>query len=321
MADAQDLIDPATLAEALAAGGFALTAAQTAASAMFITDASKLICRTAGRYFALTAYDEVRQPLPGQPDKGEPDCVFLAYPPVQSVTRLAGGRTTALTVSNTDTATNQRATAAFAFTGDPEITVTRTGLTLTRVASGVATTGALAFAVYPTVAALAAAVVALGGGWSASVASGMGGWASADLYGDLAPQGCLSGTPGAAFDVFGTDLTGAGLDYARGVLSLPPAQGGYGAGPGAWRQWPGDVPPGGGYLPAVRCSYSGGWATVPEPVRRACAELVKYAFERVGTDGTLKTESAKDYSYAVREAWDAVPPWVRQVALGYKVYR
>src|SRR5690606_18715496 len=65
-----------------------------------------------------------------------------------------------LTVKNTDTATNQLA----------RVSVSSSGMSLSRTASGVTSESTLAFATYTTLSALATAINALGNGWTATVA-------------------------------------------------------------------------------------------------------------------------------------------------------
>jgi hypothetical protein len=324
VADPQDLITVGYLSSTLAAGGYTLTAAQVTAAPSLITSASKLICRECRRYFALAQYDEVLTPYPGQPDKGEPDFVVSSYFPLQSVSRVASGRTPGLVVANANPALNQRATAQFALTGDPEVSVVRTGLTLTRYASGVQTVNAFTWTLanpFTTVQAVADQINAIGdgGGWKATVGNGLGGYPAADLYGPPGPLGALGGA-GVSLDLFTADLQ-ADVDARTGTVFLPyPASSG---GPGPDEFWPGTAASAGrsGWREAVRLTASAGWAVAPEPVQEAAAELVKATLDRIGSDGALKGEKAKDYSYEVRESWDALPPWVRQKLSRYKAVR
>jgi hypothetical protein len=241
---------------------------------------------------------------------------------VISITRLMTGWDAALTVRNTDPATNQLASVAYDFIGDPEIAQTRTGIILKRVASGVTTTNTIVFADAPTISALAAAINGLGNGWSAAAQSQYALWPSADLYGPLTPQGCL-GSQGASLGLFATPLDAAALETSTGNVTLPLAwNGGVYTGPGGWWMWPNssDVPFGSAALrPDVRVSWRAGWEVVPMPVQRACAELIKATLDRLSADGALKSEAAKDYSYTLRDAWDAMPPWVTQTLGRYKV--
>src|SRR5919201_2024235 len=113
------------------------------------SDAIQKWCR---RDFALRSYDELYN---GNGDRR----LLLRQYPLQSVESVRYRPVTVLKVINNSTATNQQARVA----------VTSSGLTLTRTASGVKITVAVAFSDYPTLAALASAITARGNGWSAKV--------------------------------------------------------------------------------------------------------------------------------------------------------
>ncbi len=94
----------------------------------------------------------------------------LRLRPIQSVLRVATGRVTVLTVTNTDQATNQMASVAMAVAGDVEWPdLQYVGLNLSRLASGVETVVSVDFATYPTIQAVADRINALGHGWQATV--------------------------------------------------------------------------------------------------------------------------------------------------------
>ncbi len=320
MADPIDLASLSFVQAQLAAGGMTLSTAQTTALPSLITAASGEIQRICRRLFNVNTYDEIQAPYRGQPDKGEPDWVDLSCLPVVvgSVTRCASGRTTALTVANTSTA-NQRALVEFTATGDPDVCVTRTGLKLTRVASGTTTTNTLTFASYPTVSALAAAVTALGNGWTATASTTLALWPSVDLYGSLGP---LSATgTGCSLDLFGLDLAGYSIDHRRGAVYLPSLRGTRGVTDWAWGTAAEDETLTGaaGWRGAVRVTYQAGFATVPLVIQEACAEAVKAALYRLKTDDALQSESAKDYSYTLRQVVPGLPDGVRQAIHSYRL--
>jgi len=323
MANAQDLTTTGFVATVLSDYGDALSDAQQTAIPGLITAASYEICRMCHRWFAVNTYDDVKAPNRGQPDKGEPDWIELTGFPVVvgTMTRCATGRTVALTVTNTDSATS-RALVEFTATGDPDVCLTRTGLTLTRVASGVATTATLAFADYPTVAALSAAIVALGNGWTTQITDSFSTWASVDLYGPLGPMSARQTPGGCQFDVFGDDLYGYNLDLSRGSVYLPssrslrtPAGGWY------WPTAPEDETLFGGVgnRSAVRVTYQAGFSTIPNNLQLACAEAVKASLARLATDDALQSESAKDYSYNVRSVLPGLPQHARDAINSYRV--
>lgn len=317
MSDSYDLI---TLPRALNAFPGGLTTDQQATLPALITAASKAILRYCGRPFALASYDEVAVPRMGQWDRGESDLVQLRYFPVQSVVRVAAGRTTALSITNTSPA-NQRATVAPVLAGDPEWQTSWTGLSLARTAYGVAGATTLSFATYPTLDALASAINALGLGWSAVATDSLGAYPSADLTGPDGPQGA-KGASGATFDLFPADLARYRLDAASGLLMLSGYDGG-GNLPGNIYQWPGtsglDLLS--GWMGEVRVSYTAGWSTIPEPVQQACAIAVQSMYYDQVTANVFTSQTIGDLSYTIAQPDTSLPESALQILRQYKVYR
>src|SRR5262249_10322088 len=102
--------------------------------AVLITAVSEMIEKFCKRHFTSRSFDELYN---GTGDRR----LLLREYPIQSVQSVRYRPVTVIKVQNTDTATNQRATAA----------VTSTGLTLTRVAAGVTNTDtSTTFAGFPT---------------------------------------------------------------------------------------------------------------------------------------------------------------------------
>ena len=295
MADAaNDLISLAQATAQLPAG------TDTTFAAYLITGVSKQIARYLGRYVVQATYDEIRMPMPGDPYRNQPDSIHLHQYPLISVARVAGARTTALTVSNTDATTNQRASIQLVTTGDPEIQLTSTGVTLTRVASAVTTTATLTWAAYPTVTTLAAAINALGGGWLATPTTALASYASADLIAPFAPLGCLAGTPGASLDLFATDLSLLEIDRPSGTLLIGPQSIPFGPSPSFG--WPNATPTDstfGAFGRPVRVTYSAGWATVPEQIQQACLTAVQDSYYDVKITTAFKSKRIGDLSYEV----------------------
>src|SRR4051794_31426606 len=162
---AKDLI---TLARAKQAIQSITDSSQDTLLQALITALSDAIEKYCNRYLVARNFDELYN---GDGDRR----LLLRQYPVQSVQSVRYRPVTVLKVTNSDTSTNQQA----------RVSVTSTGLTLKRVASGVGTTSTLAFGTYVTLTALANAVTALGSGWSAQVpgdATDYGKWPSADLY-------------------------------------------------------------------------------------------------------------------------------------------
>jgi hypothetical protein len=287
-----------------------LNNAQAAILPTLITAASREIQRFCGRLFPLTTYSEILTPEGGRQDRGEPASAKLSAFPVQSVASVLTGRSGVLTIKNTDTTTNQFAQVSFSVTGDVEyFDLTYTGLTLSRTASGVTTTSTVTFAANVTLAALAAAINALGNGWSAAVQSSYGLWPSASLVGVREPKNALSN--GACLDLFTQPATSYDVDRAAGILRCygwgGGGAGGFGFGGGFGDPWGGAFDGMGGYGGALgwgqyQCTYTAGWATIPENLQQIAAEVVKGMFARLSIDPALKSETADKYTWAARDS-------------------
>lgn len=256
------------------------TSADDATIETLITAASRAIQRYCRRDFAATAYDELYH------GSATPRLLLRQYP-IIAVQAVRCRPATVLTVTNTDTALNQQARVA----------VTATGLALTRVASGVSTTNAVTFAGNATLTALAAAVVGVGSGWTAQVLGDYGSWPAADLR---APQGARSarGRP-AGLQLHTAELTDFRIDERRGWLLRA--------------AWPGGVH-------NFRVQYTAGYATVPEDVQEACAELVATWFVQRGRDLSLRAENAGgSYSYEA-DVHAQLPRRLRAVLKPYRAH-
>ena len=249
-----------------------------------IAAASRAIQRYCRRDFVSAGYDELHS---GRGTRR----LLLRHFPILGVDSVRCRPAMVLSINNTDTGTNQQARVA----------VTATGLALVRVASGVPTTNTLTFAASVTLAALAGAVNALGNGWSATVASGFGNWPAADLRG---PQGSLSAWgQNAGLKVHTEELTDYQVDDLRGWLLRPAAEDFWSSG-----------------FQNYRVQYTAGYATVPEDVQEACAELVATWFQQRGRDLSLHAEStAGTYSYAAAGG-DDLPGRIRALLRPYRHY-
>ncbi len=195
----------------------------------------------------------------------------LRHFPLVKVTRVAYDPTTVLTVKNTATTTNQRAS----------VRITSTGLELIRVASGTVTTDtSVTWAGNATLSAVAAAATALGNGWQGQVKGSYGSWRSADLR-DF--QGHLNAlNVEAPLKIHVQELSEYDIDDKRGWL----IRGSSPAFPGDGLVWSG----GAGFW---RVIYTAGWSTVPEDVQEACAEWVAMLFWQTKRDpGSIMRRTA-----------------------------
>ena len=309
-----DLITQDYLAAALA--DYQLTANATAQLPALAAAASRLVRDWCNRQFTRQTFDELYTV-----DRRSP--LVLDESPVNQVLRLSTNPTAVLTVGQSDTTTNQRATAQLATTGNADVGLVVTGLTLTRYASGVAYAASFPFSASVTIQALAAAIVAYGQGWTAAAVSPYGLYPTADFR---AVQGVLPalGANVASLKQHVDDLP-FNLDERTGILDL--CEAGDDRDPWSSPSWGptqdtsfGDTRVRGGYL-AVRCLYDAGFDTVPEAVQQATVEVAKAMLERNRTDSTLNGEGDGVYQWTARISIDALPDSVRQTVALYRSTR
>ena len=257
----------------------ALAAANVGYFASVVSAASSAIRAECHRDFTVSSYDEYHSGVPNQ------RVLRLRQFPVVAISRVATA-VTALQVNNSGAAV-QRATVA----------TTATGLTLVTVSSGVASTTALPYSSYPTLAALAAAIAALGAGWSAQTLSGAYGsfaaWPSADLKVTQGAVTALAG--GAMLEIY--------EDYRAGGWPCDGwADADWAASPGAWRL---DAQTGElfGYWPRgqlnIRVDYSAGFAVVPEAVQEACVQLAADLYGQSQLNGAVQSARLGSASYSL----------------------
>jgi hypothetical protein len=271
------------------------------------SDAIQKYCR---REFAVRSYDELYD---GNGDRR----LMLRQYPLISVESVRYRPVTVLKVINSDQATNQQA----------RVTVTQTGLTLLRVASGVRVVDtSITWATYPTLHAVATAVVALGNGWSAQAIGGAAGdygsWPSADLYippsygNGTTSQGALTARgENAELKLHTYELAGYQWDVRGWLLRAIPY-----TDPELLHPedlvWPVGVN-------NFRIQYTAGYPIIPEAVQEACASWVAERWNLTKRDPSLHSQASTvggnptSYVYEV-DSSDDPPP--RIVAL-LKPYR
>jgi hypothetical protein len=253
------------------------------------SDAIEKYCR---RHFYSRSFDELYN---GTGDRR----LLLREYPVQSVQAVRYRPVTVLKVINNNTSLNQQA----------RVQVTATGLSLTRVASGVSSTDSTAlFATYPTLISLSNYVNTLGNGWSAQIVgdSGAGGgtgdyglWPSQDLYvppsyGDgVQSQGALTarGT-NAELKMHTYELSGYQWDPRGWLLRAIPY-----TDPELLHPedlvWPVGVN-------NFRVQYTAGYTTIPEAVQEACAVWVAIAYDLTLRAPTLTRQNVPGQ---ISQAW------------------
>ena len=259
-----DLITSARAKENINQASF--SSAENTTIADLVTAVSKAVQRYTHRDFSATAYDELY-------DGSDDGRLILNHYPIVSVSRVAFGPVTVLKITNTS-ASNQRATVQLASNVTElggSVIRTSTGLSLTRVASGVSSTDtSVTWGGNATLQAVANAVNALGNGWSATVVSGYENWASSDLR---ALQGSLGAkNMQAELVVHVNELNWFDIDHERGWLRrsrglLTP-----------WDEETGRQPDFTRIPNYWRVIYTAGFATVPEDVQEACAQWVSALF-------------------------------------------
>jgi hypothetical protein len=278
-----------------------------------LSDAIEKYCR---RDFISKSYDELYS------GSGDHRLLLREYP-IQSVQSVRYRLVTVLKITNNNQAVNQQARVA----------VTSTGLTLTRTASGVATTDtSVTWAGNPTIQSAVNAVNALGNGWSAQAVGdpgGMGGsgdyglWPSADLYvkpsyGDgTSSQGALNARGVfAELRLHTYELSGWQFDPRGWLLRAIPYT-------DPELMHPEDLiwPVG---LNNFRVQYTAGYTTVPESVQEACAEWVAIAYYGTIRDPGL---AAQDVPGSLAQKWASVrtenlkpPASVAQLLAPYRRY-
>ncbi|MDR3638797.1 MAG: hypothetical protein P4L84_33630 [Isosphaeraceae bacterium] len=296
-----------------------------------VTAASRAVQRYCRRWFLLQSYLEIRTPQPGQWDKGDPDLILLGQYPIVGPARLRTGRQYAVQVVNNDNVTNQEAYVGFTTSGDPDISLTNTGLTLTRVASGVQTVDTISWSVsppYTTTQDVVNAINALGGGWNAVLQSpALAKLGAYNLYGSEGSSGALA-TSQCMLNIFSRDLSCARIDVASGTVFLAAdasGYGNYGSGLGSDWLWPGgiDSPTGAGnFRPEVLCSYQAGYATIPQDVQTAVLAIIKVLLQELQTNTRYDSETAADATVRLAEIGErTMPKSVKKLLAPWRIHR
>lgn len=190
-------------------------------------------------------------------DGMDDDVLLLRHYPVTALERVAADPAAVLRIENTSPSV-QRAS----------VRVSSSGVTLTHVVSGVATETTIPFASAVTLGDLADDIVVLGNGWSATVLEDPE-RASADLAG--CPGTWAARAAPAELRVHVRDVTDYELEPRIGVLTRPLG-------------WPGGAS-------AYRVVYSAGYATIPDDVQEACAQIVAQLFWQTRRDPGLAQET------------------------------
>jgi hypothetical protein len=273
-----------------------------------ITSASRAVQKYCRRDFVAQAYDELYN------GNGDRRLILRQYPLV-SVQSVRYRPVTVLKIQNN-----------LANTPIARVSVSNVGLTLVRVTSGVTSTDtSVAFASNATVVALQNAVNALGNGWSAA-GQGYDQWPGADIYcpnGIVGSAGPLPSSQGALtaagqfaeLKLHTYELAGYQLQQRQGWLlrAIPYTD------PELLHPedliWPVGIN-------NFRVQYTAGYATVPEDVQEATAQLIASWFVQRGRDLTLQSESTHgSYSYSAAVNQGQMPDRVRALVRPYRYHR
>jgi hypothetical protein len=270
--------------------------------------ASRAVQKYCRRDFVQTPYDELYNGL------GDRRLVLRMYP-LLSVQSVRYRPVVVLKIQNN-----------LANTPIARASVTNAGLTLTWTTSGVVSTNtSITYATNPTILALQNAVNALGSGWSA-VGAGYDQWPAVDLYcpngvsGSSGPQPVYAGALTAAgqfaeLRMHTYELAGYQTDQRRGWLlrAIPYTD------PELLHPedliWPAGIN-------NFRIQYTAGYASVPEDVQEATAELVATMFAERGRDAYLLSEHlVGSASYTVEKLGALLPCRIRALLAPYRYHR
>jgi hypothetical protein len=232
------------------ANGTGSSADDTAINTL-ITACSKQIEKYCRRTFASTAYDELYSGTGRR-------MLILHNFPIVSVQSVRFRPASVLKVRNTNVAVQKA-----------RVSVTSSNVVLIEIASGVTTTTNRAIASYPTLGALAGQINSMTG-WEAQVPAGYENWPTTDLYPPI--QGAQNAA-GVFCDLrmHAEELTGFQIDPARGYLMRSIVS----TDPDFVLPYDPIWPRG---LLNFRVQYTAGYATIPEDVQEACAQMVAAYF-------------------------------------------
>lgn len=302
------LIDPSYVTQYLS-----LSTPQLAALPTTIAAASRLVRNHTGRYLSARTTDRLITP----PPRGK---LILPDFPIIDVIRVSTTPRPVITITNADTATNQRATARMIRTGDGfDTDFAGTGVQLDRISRGVPTSNQVLFANLPgqTLTDLMNAVLALGGGWTATITPDYELWGVSELWSGQGAQGALS--RGADFLAWTLDAPFR-RDDAAGMLLIDSSD----DDPFRSTRWGplmdlefGDDDIRGEYQ-GVRVNWTGGYAALPDDLADATVEVVKAMLERKRTSTTIAREKIEEWDVWTREVLHAIPQPAREVLAYYR---
>ncbi len=240
--------------------------------------------------FSVQFYDELYN---GTGD----NLLFLNNVPIVSITKIATTQLPAIYIRNNDADMGSRATAQINGTWNGN-GYTSSGVTLTYVSGGTTTTNTLTWTSYTTVQALADAINGLGGYWQAGVQGGFGNWSSSDLRATQGSFGCRITT--AYLWIHWYELPWYRVNELTGEVWSPM---GFARGVYGWR-----------------VIYSAGYASFPDDLAQALAELVAATYYAREANANMQTENLDGYSYSqmVDKAFKGLSTVAQKTFYAYK---
>ncbi|CAN5484048.1 hypothetical protein BH10PLA2_BH10PLA2_17560 [soil metagenome] len=220
-----------------------------------ISACSKQIEKYCRRTFGSTAHDELYSGTANR-------LLMLRHFPILSVQSVRCRPSSVLRLRNNDSAINQKA----------RVWIDAANLYCQETASAVVTLHTSAFASYATLAALATHInsTLASFGWEALVAPGYELWPTTDLYPPIQGAQNACGVFGALC-LHAEELAGFHIDPSRGYLMRSIASFDSDRASPNEGTWPRG-------LLNFRVQYTAGFATVPEDVQEACAQMVAAGF-------------------------------------------
>lgn len=226
--------------------------------------------------------------------------LFLNNTPLVSITKVATTELPALLIHNTDSDMGARASVVVnTSAASTNFNYTSTGITLTYVKNAVTTTNTLTWVSYPTITQLCNAINAVGNNWTATVQGGFGSWSSSDLRGTMGAFGARVTT--TYLWIHWQDLPWYRVNEFTGEIYSPM---GFARGWGNWR-----------------VIYQAGFATFPNDLAQALAELTAATFYARNVNANTQNESlAGGYSYSqvAEKTFDGLSVVAKKTLQAYK---
>lgn len=265
-----------------------------------LTDCLSACCDFLDKYtnrssggFAVQTYDELYN---GSGDH----ILFVNNAPIVSISKVATTQLPAVLIHNTDSDMGTRATVQVnTDAASTNYSYTSTGITLTYVKNAVTTTNTFTWVAYPTVNDLVTAINGAGNNWTATVQGGFGTWATSDIRGTMGAFGAR--ITSTYLWIHWQELPWYRVQELTGEIYSPM---GFARGWGNWR-----------------IVYQAGYATFPNDLAQALAELTAATFYARNVNANTQNESlAGGYSYSqvAEKTFDGLSLVAKKTFMAYK---